>query len=92
MWLFHLEDAGKGEIMKKLLLSLVILAVPFAFALTDAKDDLISLDKEWGVANLKADKGKLNQIYADDMISVGPPAMRPRNRCSTSSPLMTRTT
>ncbi len=57
--------------MKKLFL-IGLLVVPFALAATDTKDDLIELDKEWGVANLKADKAALGKIYADGMISVTP--------------------
>ena len=57
--------------MKKLLL-IGLLIVPFALAATDTKDDLIKLDKEWGVANLKADKSELGKIYADDMFAVTP--------------------
>ena len=57
--------------MKKLLL-IGLLIVPFALAATDTKDDLIKLDKEWGAANLKADKAALEKIYADGMISVTP--------------------
>ncbi len=57
--------------MKKLFL-IGLLIVPFALAATDTKDDLIELDKEWGVANLKADKAMLGKIYADGMISVTP--------------------
>ncbi len=57
--------------MKKLFL-IGLLIVPFALAATDTKDDLIKLDKEWGVANLKADKSELGKIYANDMIAVTP--------------------
>ncbi len=57
--------------MKKLFL-IGLLIVPFALAATDTKDDLIELDKEWGVANLKADKAMLGKIYADGMIAVTP--------------------
>ena len=57
--------------MKKLLL-IGLLVVPFALAATDTKDDLIKLDKEWGVANLKADKSELGKIYANDMFAVTP--------------------
>ena len=57
--------------MKKLFL-IGLLIVPFALAATDTKDDLIELDKEWGVATLKADKAALGKIYADGMISVTP--------------------
>lgn len=55
--------------MKKLFL-IGLLIVPFVVAATDTKDDLIELDKEWGVANLKADKAALGKIYADGMIAV----------------------
>ena len=57
--------------MKKLLL-IGLLVVPFALAATDTKDDLIKLDKEWGAANLKADKSELGKIYANDMFAVTP--------------------
>ncbi len=57
--------------MKKLFL-IGLLIVPFALAATDTKDDLRKLDKEWGVANLKADKAALGKIYADGMIAVTP--------------------
>ena len=57
--------------MKKLFL-IGLLIVPFALAATDTKDDLIELDKEWGVANLMADKATLGKIFADGMISVTP--------------------
>lgn len=57
--------------MKKLLL-ISLLVVPFVFAATDAKDDLIKLDKEWGVASLKGDKATLAKVYADGVFSVGP--------------------
>lgn len=49
-----------------------LLIVPFALAATDSKDDLIQLDKEWGAANLKADRSTLGKIYADDLIAVTP--------------------
>lgn len=57
--------------MKKVLL-IGLLVIPFALATMDTKDDLIELDKEWGVANLKADKSALGKIYADDMFAVTP--------------------
>ena len=49
---------------------LLLLVGTFAIAMTDTKDDLVKLDHEWGVANLKADKAALEKIYADDLISV----------------------
>ena len=57
--------------MKKLLL-IGLIAVPLAFAATDAKDDLIKLDKEWGMANLKGDEAALGKIYADGLFAVTP--------------------
>lgn len=64
--------------MRKLVLAVSTLALfglAVAFATTDTKDDLIALDKAWGAANLKADKAKLNEIYADDMLVVAPMGM-----------------
>ena len=57
--------------MKKLLLVVLLVAASLALA-SDTKDDLIALDKEWGAANLKADKAALGRIYADDMMAVTP--------------------
>ena len=57
--------------MKKWL-AIGLLAAAFAFAAQDAKEDLIKLDKEWGAANLKADKNALGSFYAEDMIGVSP--------------------
>ena len=65
--------------MKKLLL-IGLLIVPFALAATDTKDDLIKLDKEWGVANLKADKSELGKIYANDMFAVTPEGVLTRTQ------------
>ena len=36
----------------------------------DAKDELIALDKKWGVAGTTADKATLETIYADDVLVV----------------------
>lgn len=60
--------------MKKLIKLILtgLLIVPFALAATDTKEDLIKLDKEWGVANLAADKSTLAKLYADELIAVTP--------------------
>lgn len=57
--------------MKKLWPLLLLLAT-FAVAMTDTEQDLIKLDREWGVANLKADRATLEKIYASDVIGVFP--------------------
>jgi hypothetical protein len=64
-------------VKRKLVTGLLVvpIAVTFAFATSDTKDDLIALDKEWGVANLKADTAALDKIYSDDMIAVTPQGM-----------------
>jgi ketosteroid isomerase-like protein len=62
--------------MKKLTIAVAVIAlVGVAFALTETKDDLIKLDKEWGVANLKADRAALEKIYASDILAVFPEGM-----------------
>jgi ketosteroid isomerase-like protein len=60
--------------MKTLSLA-ILLVVPLVLAVPDAKDDLIQLDKDWGAANLKADRAALEKIYASDLLAVGPDGM-----------------
>ena len=60
--------------MKTLALA-ILLVVPLVLAVPDAKDDLIQLDKDWGAANLKADRAALEKIYASDLLAVAPDGM-----------------
>ncbi len=49
----------------------VVAGVVLVAAEHHEKDELIALDKKWGVAGMKADKATLGAIYADDVIVVG---------------------
>ena len=48
----------------------VVAGVALVAASGDAKDELIALDKKWGVAGTTADKATLETIYADDVLVV----------------------
>ena len=48
----------------------VVAGVALVAASGDAKDELIALDKKWGVAGMTADKATLETIYADDVLAV----------------------
>ncbi len=48
----------------------VVAGVALVAASGDAKDELIALDKKWGVAGTTADKATLETIYADDVLAV----------------------
>ena len=59
--------------MKRWWIALALL-LPLAsvFALQDATQALIELDKKWGEANLKGDKATLGGLLADDIVSLSP--------------------
>ena len=48
----------------------VVAGVALVAAEHHEKDELIALDKKWGVAGMKADRDTLNAIYADDVLVV----------------------
>jgi hypothetical protein len=64
----------KQEVRMKRIIAIGLMAVVAGVALVaasgDAKEELIALDKKWGVAGMKADKATLETIYADDVLGV----------------------
>ncbi len=54
-----------------IVIGLVAVVAGVALVAAEHKDELIALDKKWGVAGMKADKATLGAIYADDVIVVG---------------------
>ncbi len=50
----------------------LLLPFAFAFALQNAKQELIDLDKKWGEASLKGDKATIDGLLADNLLSLSP--------------------
>jgi hypothetical protein len=48
----------------------MVAGIALVAASGDAKEELISMDKKWGVAGIKGDKATLTEILADDLIGV----------------------
>jgi len=60
------------NIKSKLLLTGMALGIFSAGVLADDTSNLISLDKKWGQAGMKADKAAVKMLLSEKLISVGP--------------------